>query len=147
MKHVNLKLKEDYLQSLLLSCFFALLLPSFLLAEQVYVVSDITKVPSRLEKSLSSSQLLKLLEKGDSAQRTRAAFFLGEKNVGTVLVYKRLAMVARNDSSRWVRRAAVKSMHKLFGRKAKKEILRATNDSDRWVAHSARNALNRIALR
>jgi len=96
---------------------------------------------SRQDAPGLAEQLIAQLQRGSAAERTCAATDLGSlrSNKNELLSY--LAFALRNDESKWVRRAAAKSLGKLRLTAAIAPLTEALKDSDRWVAHSAANAL------
>ena len=93
--------------------------------------------PSRIQIALSN-----LYHERD-AIRASAATELGFIAQGRPGVAKSLREATWKDRSKWVRRAAVKAIYKLEGRKAFPTLRNALKDKDPWVAHSAKNILNR----
>ena len=79
--------------------------------------------------------------------RTHAATDLGQSGDSSTRVLNALSSAMRNDSSKWVRRAAVKSLEKVGGSRAIPYLQQATRDRNKWVAHSAQKALNRLKWR
>ena len=92
--------------------------------------------PSNIQVALSN-----LYHERD-AIRASAATELGLIAHGRPAVIKSLREATWKDRSKWVRRAAVKAIYKLEGRKAFPTLRNALKDKDPWVVHSARNILN-----
>lgn len=88
-----------------------------------------------------TARLVRQLQSGNAAERTCAATDLGSLRLNRSELFTYLAFALRNDESKWVRRAAAKSLGKLGLAKAIAPLTEALKDSDHWVAHSAANAL------
>ncbi|HQH27297.1 MAG TPA: HEAT repeat domain-containing protein, partial [Oligoflexia bacterium] len=89
--------------------------------------------------------LIKQLKHNDAAVRTNAATDLGAIGPGAHDAIEPLAQAARDDSSKWVRRAAVKSLPRISSGPRVVDVLAAAcNDKDRWVAQSAEKVLRRM---
>ncbi len=90
--------------------------------------------------------LIRQLEQGDAAARTRAASTLGEYPTRRDETIPHLAQ-ATQDSSKNVRRAAVKALAVLKDPRAIAPIRKCLKDPDPFVRESARNALKRLGVR
>ncbi len=75
------------------------------------------------------------------AVRATAATELGFIAHGRPGIIKVLREATWKDRSKWVRRAAVKAIYKLEGRKAFPTLRNALKDKDPWVVHSVKNIL------
>lgn len=84
---------------------------------------------------------LKNLTSINDAVRTTAATELGFIGQARPDVLIALKTATWKDRSKWVRRAAVKSVYKLAGRDAIPTLKNALKDKDPWVVHSAQRAL------
>ena len=89
-------------------------------------------------------RLLTQLRSGDAAKRTCAATDLGYLRRSTRELIPPLVEALRNDRSKWVRRAAAKSLGRIGSREVISPLRQALGDRDRWVAHSAAKALARL---
>jgi len=90
--------------------------------------------------------LVHQLQHGNDALRTSAATDLGNLNQMHSQVIPHLASALTNDKSKWVRRAAAKSLGHLGSQQGVAPLKKALSDRDKWVAHSAANALNRLKV-
>lgn len=93
--------------------------------------------PSKVDK------LIRSLQTGDSAARTNAATTLSymqpiESRAVDALIQ------ALSDTSKNVRRAAVKALGRLKAKRAVPHLAVALRDRDKYVAHSAKGALKKI---
>ena len=87
---------------------------------------------------------LRNLRSNNDATRTSAATDLGFYGDNRPMVVEALKTASWKDRSKWVRRAAVKSLYKLAGRDAIPSLKVALRDSDPWVVHSAQQALAKL---
>lgn len=87
---------------------------------------------------------LKNLTSYNDAVRTTAATELGYLGVPRADVLEALRTATWKDRSKWVRRAAVKSVSKLAGKNAIPTLKNALKDRDPWVVHSAKQSLARL---
>jgi hypothetical protein len=92
-------------------------------------------------------QLVRQLKNPDPAKRTCAATDLSRLNRSSGDLIPHLVRALRTDNSKWVRRAAVKSLGRIGTRAVIAPLTAALNDRDRWVAHSAANALQGVRTR
>jgi len=95
----------------------------------------------------NTSQLIESLSNGTEVARTHAATDLGMSRENGTRVIEALARATQVDRSKWVRRAAVKSLEKVGGRNAIPHLRQAAKDRNKWVAHSAKKALQRLQWR
>lgn len=89
--------------------------------------------------------LVEQLHSGDPVVRTHAATDLGMMGRSATSAIDDLARAVRHDQSKWVRRAAVKSLGKIGTNAAQAPLRDALRDSNKWVAHSAERALRRLS--
>ena len=99
------------------------------------------KKQEKLVKADPVAQALANLRNSSDATRTTAATELGFIGFGRVDVIEALKVSTWKDPSKWVRRAAVKSMYKLAGKGAIPTLRNALKDKDPYVVHSAQRAL------
>ena len=95
------------------------------------------KRPSKIQIALLN------LNHSRDAVRTTAVTELGVIAHGRPGVVKLLREATWRDPSKWVRRAAVKAVYKLEGKKSYPTLRNALKDKDPWVVHSAKNLLNK----
>lgn len=88
--------------------------------------------------------LLAQLQSNDPAARTCAVTDLGFLPTHRAQIVPPLSRAVVHDKSKWVRRAAVKSLAKIAPREAIPLLEVALRDSDRWVQHSAARALAQL---
>ena len=101
----------------------------------------VSRTPS---KETQVQRLVKQLQAETDVARTHAASDLGTLGLTARKAVVPLAYVLRHDESKWVRRAAAKSLGKIGTPEVVEPLRRATQDRDKWVAHSARNALTKV---
>ena len=105
----------------------------------------VPRKPSREELSARRlSILVQQLRDRSDVVRTHAASDLGRLGRYAAPAVKSLAYVLENDSSKWARRAAARSLGKIGEPSAVQPLVRALRDDNKWVAHSAERALNKI---
>jgi HEAT repeat protein len=103
------------------------------------------KNPSNQKRyKLSENKYLERLEDTNPAVRTRAVTEVAEFNYSSDEIIAKLERMASNDESKWVRRAAVKSLSKISGNRSKNIISSACSDEDEWVRHSAKKAMLKL---
>jgi len=95
------------------------------------------KRPDKVQVALSN------LNHERDAVRATAVTELGFIAHGRPGIIKVLREATWKDPSKWVRRAAVKAIYKLEGKRAYPTLRNALRDKDPWVVHSAKNLLNR----
>jgi len=88
--------------------------------------------------------LLIRLHSSDPAERTCAATDMGSLLLSRDKLIPPLVQALKYDESKWVRRAAAKSLGKIGSRAVIQPLTEALRDRDRWVAHSAANALKAL---
>lgn len=88
--------------------------------------------------------LLAALSSADAATRTCAVTDLGFLPHFRHEIVPPVSHAVVNDESKWVRRAAVKTLAKVASADAIPLLRRALTDRDRWVQHSAAKALERL---
>ncbi len=90
--------------------------------------------------------LLRQLQNGDEIVRTHAASDLGMMGSNARSAVDELAHALRFDSSKWVRRAAARSLGKIGSRQGIPALQRAgDNHRHKSVAHSAQRSLQRLS--
>lgn len=90
--------------------------------------------------------LLSQLQNGDEIVRTHAASDLGMMGRHARSAVDELARALRFDSSKWVRRAAARSLGKIGSPQGIPALQRAVqNDRNKYVAHSAQRSLQRLS--
>lgn len=89
----------------------------------------------------SEKKYLQKLDDPNPAARTRAVTEVAEHNFNSDVIIKKVEAMAQGDESKWVRRAAVKSLSKISGIRSKNTIASACNDKDEWVRHSAKKVM------
>lgn len=104
--------------------------------------------PSREQQSAADSKVIKLtklLSSKSDAVRTNASTDLGMLGPRASSAVPTLERLAKNDQSKWVRRSAVKSLHKI-GSPTSLSVLKTVskNDSNMFVRESASNALAKM---
>jgi hypothetical protein len=104
---------------------------------------------SKAQPKKASNRRVKLLihqlKHQDAAARTNAATDLGQLGPKAESAVGPLVHALHYDESKWVRRAAAKSLPKISRNPTVYTALqRATKDSNKWVAHSASRALGRM---
>lgn len=87
-------------------------------------------------------RLINQLKSGNAAERTCAATDLAQMRGRRDESIRHLSYALRNDQSKWVRRAAAKSLGKIGTSAVIAPLTAALRDRDKWVAHSAANALS-----
>ena len=97
----------------------------------------------RYTRTSRIQQELRNLEHHRDAVRSTAATELGFIGHGRPDVIKALKTATWKDPSKWVRRAAVKSLYKLQGKASIPTLKNALKDKDPWVVHSARNLIHK----
>lgn len=102
----------------------------------------LNRADARSERNFQ--RLLTQLRNGTPAERTWAATDLGRLRRPHTELIPPLARALRSDDSKWVRRAAARSLGRLGSRSAVPPLREALRDRDRWVAHSAANALSQL---
>jgi hypothetical protein len=98
-------------------------------------------IPHKKRYKLSENKYLIQLEDQNSAVRTRAVTEIAEFGYSSEEVIAKIEKMASQDESKWVRRAAVKSLTKISGSRSKSIIASACNDKDEWVRYSAKKAM------
>ena len=86
------------------------------------------------------------LHSSDPAERTCAATDMGTLLRPPSELIPPLVQALKHDQSKWVRRAAAKSLGKIGSRAAIQPLTEALNDKDQWVVHSAANALRSLRV-
>jgi hypothetical protein len=94
------------------------------------------------KRALKIDKLVRDLKHPKDVVRTHAASDLGSLKARGAI--GPLAYALKNDRSKWVRRAAAKSLGKIGARAAKPALQRALHDRNKWVAHSAANAIKKL---
>lgn len=102
---------------------------------------------SMMTREARVADLLRRLRDESAAVRTNAATELAGIRPTSKEIEPALVEALRNDPSKWVRRAAARTLGRLRLRTAESALRTAVSDRDHWVAHSATEALKRIALR
>lgn len=97
-----------------------------------------------MTKDARAEELLNRLRAGNAAERTNAATDLGVLGFTHPKVGAALVGALKRDESKWVRRAAAKSIARLRIPDAVSALRAAANDRDEYVAHSAQEALRRF---
>ncbi len=101
--------------------------------------------PRLSKRARKLSLLLRQLERGDEIVRTHAASDLGMMGSYASPAVDELGRALRFDSSKWVRRAAARSLGKIGSRQGIPALQRAVqSDRNKYVAHSAQRSLQRI---
>jgi len=113
---------------------------------------DTPKAPYRrsVKRSRFASQLRSLIDNlhsEDDVVRVHAATDLGALGKAASPAVPTLSAVVLQDSSKWVRRSAVKALARIGDRRGIPALERASRDRDRYVAHSANRALRRLRAR
>lgn len=106
---------------------------------------------SKTQQKKASNRRVKLLihqlNHKDPAARTNAATDLGQLGPKAESAIGPLVHALHYDKSKWVRRAAAKSLPKISRNPTVYTALqRATKDSNKWVAHSASRALGSMGI-
>jgi hypothetical protein len=96
---------------------------------------------ARAKSDVLYRQLVLQLKNPDAAKRTCAATELASLNRNKGDLIPHLVHALRYDQSKWVRRAAAKSLGKIGSKDVIQPLMQAQNDRDKWVAHTATNAL------
>jgi len=102
------------------------------------------KLSPRQRKAQRLQILVSQLRDQSDVVRTHAASDLGLLGPYAAPAVQQLAYALVNDSSKWVRRAAARSLGKIGESSAAKALRRALSDRNKWVAHSAQRALWKI---
>lgn len=100
---------------------------------------------SMQSRDARTDELLLQLREGNAALRTNAVTDLGllaplRGDAVSAVIY-----ALKNDESKWVRRAAARTLGRLQLRNSASALRVALNDGDKWVSHSAAEALKRIS--
>ena len=103
--------------------------------------------PREAASAAHYARLLEQLRSTNAAQRTCAATDLGRIDGRRNETVAHLSFILKNDSSKWVRRAAAKSLGRIGTREVVAPLTAALSDRDKWVAHSAANALQQVRRR
>ena len=98
----------------------------------------------KMSKAMRVEMLVKQLRSGSEVARTHAATDLGRLGKSAKSAVSDLSNSLRYDESKWVRRAAVKSLAKISGDSVVAPLKFALNDNNPWVVHSAKNALRKV---
>lgn len=98
----------------------------------------------KMSKAMRVAMLVKQLRSGSEVSRTHAATDLGRMGKSAKGAIDDLSNSLRYDESKWVRRAAVKSLAKISGNSVVAPLTFALNDNNPWVVHSAKNALRKV---
>ncbi len=113
---------------------------------EAFVAAHVPSKPrARADKrKVKLSKLIRQLKADTAVARTHAASDIGFMGPYAVHAVGPLAFALRHDDSKWVRRAAAKSLGKIGSEEVVAPLRRALNDRNKWVAHSAGNALRRV---
>jgi hypothetical protein len=114
---------------------------------QAFVAAHRT-APTRTVSTQQSklNKLVAQLGADTDVARTHAASDLGSMGPAAKSAVPKLAYALANDESKWVRRAAAKSLGKIGSPDAIEPLTKALRDENKWVAHSAQNALNKVRM-
>lgn len=115
--------------------------------ESVGFTNNYTISPSAALSDALYSRLVAELQSDNAARRTCAATDMAQLKKRQNEVILHLSHALRFDASKWVRRAAAKSLGKIGTRDVIGPLTAALSDRDKWVAHSAANALQRLRAR
>jgi hypothetical protein len=103
------------------------------------------KGSSRSSSKTRVDVLVLQLKHENDAARTNAATDLGQMGPQAHQAVPPLINALKHDKSKWVRRAAAKSLPKISRRSNVVDALeQATRDRNKWVAHSASRALSKM---
>ncbi|MFN8390029.1 MAG: HEAT repeat domain-containing protein [Bdellovibrionota bacterium] len=111
------------------------------------LANNLAITPARAKSDVLYRQLIEQLKSPDAAKRTCAATELASLNRKRSDLIPHLVRALRYDQSKWVRRAAAKSLGKIGSKDVIQPLMQAQNDRDKWVAHTATNALQQARSR